>query len=181
MGKKLCEVYPYATWWEVLKWRMTRIFRVVFLVAFLAGLSVGSFKIGSEFFGKPVYAEKIVLTDSLGKKIEELKRGVVADIQKCESAGHKEDDGIIIFDSNEKASIGTMQWQKASVIHYYKKLYKQDITSKEAVLIALDDKRAESLAYDVIFTEKEGWRNWFNCGVKIEVKRTLDIISKLER
>ena len=122
-----------------------------------------------------------VLFDNLTPKIEELKSKVVADIQKCESKGFKESDGIIIFDSNNKASIGTMQFQKSTIIHYYKVLYGQTITPKEAILIALDDEKAEALAHDIIFKDSKGVSNWYNCANKINAKGRLETIKELAK
>jgi len=155
--------------------------RKLIVYSFIAGLVWGAFQIGSNFYGKPVYAVKEVMSDSLGKKTEEIKQEALADIKKCESAGLNESDGIIIFDSNAKASIGTYQFQKLTVIHYYKELYNEDITPKEAVLIALDDEKAGKLAYDVIFKTKNGLKNWINCSNKIELRKTLELIEKLEK
>ena len=126
------------------------------------------------------YRDREVVVDNLGKKIEEIKLEALESLKQCESAGHSEDDGIVIFDANGKASYGQLQWQKSSVQHYYKTLYGKDITPKEAVLIALDTPKAQALAYDVIFTTEKGWTNWTNCAKKIGLVQTLGLVHKLE-
>lgn len=182
-GKKLHKVYPYATRWQVIKWKMGILIRKAVIGAFVLGLIVSAFKVGSTFFGKTVYAQvdKVVTVDNLSEKIEQIKQEALDGISKCESAGHSEDEGIIIFDTNNRASIGQFQFQKATVIHYYKTLYNQDITPKDAVLIALDSTKARKLAYDVIFTTDKGLTNWINCSNKIGLRQTLDLIGKLEK
>ncbi len=121
------------------------------------------------------------VTDSMPQRLEELKSDVVAKISKCEAAGHKEDDGIIIFDSNAKASIGQMQFQVKTVQHYYKTLYGQDITPKEAVLIALDEQKAKALAKDIMFTSNNGATDWLNCATKLGVGPEIAVIKKLSK
>lgn len=119
--------------------------------------------------------------DRTPEKLAELKADVVKRLMECESAGHPESDGIIIFDSNNKASIGRAQFQKATVIHYMKVLHGEDITAKDAVLIALDDKKAATLAEEIIFTTKSGVESdWYNCSNKGHLQAEVDLIKKLE-
>lgn len=126
-----------------------------------------------------VIEEKKVIIDNLIEKVKSIKSETINDLRSCESAGYKEDDGIIIFDSNSKASIGTFQFQKSTVIHYYKTLYGKDITGKESVLIALDDSKSARLAEDIIFGTKDGYTNWKNCAIKKNIKQSVDIVNKL--
>jgi len=109
------------------------------------------------------------------------KADVVARLAACESAGHSEDDGIIIFDTNNRASIGRLQFQKATVIHYMKRLYGQDITAKEAVLIALDTEKAKALATDIIFTTDNDATDWLNCSNKLGLGADIKAIKKLAK
>ena len=133
------------------------------------------------FFPKTEYVKEQVLVDNLAPKIDELKSNLVEAIQKCESKGHKESDGIIIFDSNSEASIGTLQFQRKTVQYYYKHLYGKTITAKEAVLIALDDEKAEQLAHDIIFKDSKGVNNWYNCANSINAKGQLTVIKTLQK
>lgn len=120
---------------------------------------------------------------TLEAKIDELKDKIVEDIRNCERSKYSENDGIIIFDSNEEASIGTFQFQRKTVIHYYKTLYQKTITPKEAILISLDEPKARSLVKDIIFKDSKGWRNWYNCGIKKEIsaEQRVKIIKELEQ
>jgi hypothetical protein len=128
---------------------------------------------------KTTYAVQERVVDTLSIKVDELKSDMLDTLQACERSKYTEDDGIIIFDSNNKASIGTFQFQKATVIHYYKTLYGKDITGKEAVLIALDDNKARELAHDIIFSSKNGLSNWYNCTQKHGLEGQLAVINKL--
>lgn len=183
MGKKLCQIYPYATKWQVFKFRVRKFFRKVFLVLGLIALIVAAFQIGRVKFPSTeiVYENKTVLVDNLGTKVEELKKDLVNELRQCESSGATEEDGIIVFDSNSKASIGLLQWQKASVIHYYKVLYGKEITGKEAVMVALDYEKASQLALDVMFkTNNKAGKDWFNCNKKLGLDQKIDWIKKLQ-
>jgi len=79
------------------------------------------------------------------------------------------------------ASFGKYQFKVCTVTGYYKKLYKQDITRKEAVLIALDETKAEKLARDIIFTQSGGINNWYNTANKYNLREQLAIIKTLEQ
>lgn len=125
-------------------------------------------------------SEKIVEVDNLGKKIDQIKDEALEALKDCENAHYGEDDGIIIFDSNNKASIGEYQFQKDTVIHYEKILNGRDITRKESVLIALDTPKAKKLAHDVIFTTEKGYTNWKICSEKTGLQKTIEIVKKLE-
>jgi len=185
MGERLRDIYPFATKWEVFKWKMRKVLRLVVsgMVMITALYCAGA--IGSLYFPKVVYqaqAERVIEKDNFSHKIEELKNEIVEDLRACESAGHEEEDGIIIFDSNNKASIGTLQFQKATVIHYYKVLYGKDITPKEAVIIALDNQKSGDLAKDIIFqTKNMVGKDWVNCNKKLGLDSRVMVIKKLEQ
>lgn len=157
-----------------------KVFKFVVRWTAVAGVGYALILVGI-FYHRTTATEKIVEVDNLTPKVQELKNKVVADIQSCESRGHKESDGIIIFDSNAEASIGTMQFQRKTVIHYYKTLYGKTITPKEAILIALDDEKAEALAHDIIFKDSKGVNNWYNCANKINAKGRISTIKELAK
>jgi hypothetical protein len=155
--------------------------------SFIAGLVYGSFQVGVST-NEVSYAKEIVQVDNLGKKVEELKWEVVDVIQACESAGHTEDDAIIMYDNNQAGtlkgknvwSLGQLQWKVPTIQHYVKLLEGKVITQKEAVTIALDTDRARELAYKVIFQEN-GLNNWKNCADKTKSWDKLKVISQLEK
>lgn len=158
----------------------TKVLRVAFFSFVLVAFTIGYFKYNP--IVKTVEAEKIITQDNLTPKIEELKKDIVNTIQACESKGHSEEDGIIVFDSNKQMSIGTLQFQKKTVQYYYKSLYNKEISPKEAVIIALDDSKAEQLAYDIIFSSNaKGWSNWYNCSKKHAIESKIAIIRSLEK
>lgn len=180
-GKRLKDVYPYATKFEVFKFKVTRFFRKVVIVtgaiAFLAGVAVGSFKIGQVTPGT-----KYVMADSsnamFASKIDSLENGVVAQVSSCEDTGHIE--GLIIFDTNHKPSIGIMQFQVTTVIRYEKQLYGNTIDAKQAELIALDDTQSLALAKDVMFkTSNMASADWYNCSQRYGSDAQIKLIKSL--
>lgn len=187
MGQRLCDIYPHATRFQVFKYKVRNAFRKFTIAVMFCGLIFGTFMLGSYFSPRTILAENVIsvvtatTTESLPSKIAELKRDVIAKLSGCESAGFSEDDGILVFDTNNKASIGVLQFQKTTVIHYYKTLYGKDITAKEAVLIALDKEQAFKLASDIIFTTPKGLTNWVNCTNKLGLKSEVDVINKLSQ
>ena len=148
-------------------------------------LGYGLYYVGGRFNKEIVYEKQEVIVDNLSQKVNELKGALVSDIQKCESAGYNEDFGLITFDGHktnkniEIPSIGTFQFKKATVIHYYDVLYQKDITGKEAVLIALDDDKAGQLTSDIIFKTDKGLSNWINCSKKVNATTRLQVINEL--
>lgn len=126
--------------------------------------------------------EVVKEVDNLSVKVSQIKNDILDTLTECESKGSKEEDGLIIFDSNAKASIGQLQFQKLTVVRYYKALYNKDITGKEAILIALDYPKARQLASDIIFgNDSKGINNWYNCKVKHGLQDDVDWVKKLSK
>jgi hypothetical protein len=115
------------------------------------------------------------------QKIDSLEKSVVEQVRACESNGHKESDGLIIFDSNKIASIGTLQFQTHTIIYYYKSLYHLTITPKEAIIIALDDAKAGELAKDIMFTSPNLANDWLNCSTRLSLTSTIQAIKKISK
>lgn len=127
--------------------------------------------------------ETITQVDTLTPKINELKDEVLDLLKECESGGASEETGLVVFDSNKVASLGQYQFQKATVVAYYKKLYNKDITGKEALMIALDSDQARKLASDIIFTttNDKGVNNWYNCTKKQGLESKVAFINKISK
>ncbi len=190
MGQRMCDVYPHATRWQVFKFKVRDAFRKCMVAVFFLALLVGTYKSGSFLSPRMVVANNEITksVDSLPSKIEDLKTDVVTRLSNCERAGLTEDDGIIIYDDNASGtlgnqipSIGVLQFKKSTVQHYYKTLYKKDITATEAVVIALDKEKSFSLAKDIIFGTDKGLSNWLNCANKLQLRPEVDIINKLSK
>lgn len=186
-GTRLRDIYPHATKWQVLKWKITKFFRRLVLISFCIGVMWGAFKIGSVVSADTVYIAENKKTDTtLSNKIEELKQEVVSKIKNCESNGLNEDYGLVTFDPDKSgkeaniASYGLLQFKKPTVIQYVKQLRNKDITGKEAISLALNEKEATQLAYEVIFKVKGGVWNWKNCADKTGVSKDIEVIRKLE-
>lgn len=140
---------------------------------------------GSAYIPRTVWADRLVIndvsTDMFMSRIEKLKMEVVNEIKKCESAGHKEADGLIVNDTNNKASIGVMQFQVSTVIHYEKTLHNAVLSPKEAIILALDEEKATQLAKDIMFLSKNKANDWLNCATKFDSNRKIDLIKQLEK
>lgn len=182
-GQPLRNIYPHATRWQVIKYRTCRFVRKCVIGTVATGSLAGAAMIGGQFLPSETYTATStpVIIDNLTPKIDNLKAKTLSTLKACESSGYSENDGIIIFDSNAKASIGLYQFQKATVIYYYKALYGKTITGKEAVLIALDDEKAGALAEDIIFKAGNGDKDWVNCFKKHKLAERVEIINELSK
>ena len=124
--------------------------------------------------------EVIREVDSLSVKVSQLKNEILDNLRSCESNGSKESDGLVVYDSNKLPSFGLYQFQKKTVIYYYKTLYGKEINGKEAIELALDEKRARQLASDIIFTDSKGVDNWWNCKNKNGLGESVKWVNKVE-
>lgn len=151
----------------------------------IVGLSIGSIT-------KYTKAEEVqvpVYVDTMPQKIEALKDEVVKDLESCESAGHTEDDAIVILDNNKAGtlkrkdipSFGVLQFKVSTVQHYKKLIDGETLTNKQAVLLALEAAEARELAKSIIFETDGGIQNWVNCSKKhglVDKVRIIKAITK---
>lgn len=156
-----------------------KIFKAIVYVAI--GSAIGMCFTYSEPIEVINQTKYITADTQLKAKIEELKNEVLDKLKACESGDVTEDSGLIVFDSNKVASIGLYQFQKNTVIHYYKVLYGKEITGKEAIEVALDGTRARELAKDIIFSDDNGIANWYNCQNKMNLLENIKWINKISK
>ena len=162
------------------KMKLRRLVRSVVRYTLAGGAFYAIFMLGA--FTWSTSTTEAYTVNLLPEKVAELKADVINRLAACESAGHEEDDGIIIFDSNKVASIGQLQFQVKTIQYYSKKLYGQTITPKEAVLIALDYEKASKLATDIIFREGGNpEKDWYNCSIKLNLKAEVAVLNKLSK
>ena len=81
-------------------------------------------------------------------------------------------------DTNNKASIGKLQFQAETVVNYTKLIERRTIDRKEAIQIALDGERAASLAKRIIF-EKDGLGNWHLCSKQLRLAPEVKFIRSM--
>jgi len=131
-------------------------------------LSLGLLICASTAWGEPTS------DDTAPLPIEGLKDSLVERLVKCETKGQSDANNVVVIDTNNKASIGKLQFQAETVVNYTKLIEGRTIDRKEAIQIALDGERAAGLAKRIIF-EKDGLGNWHLCSKQLrlapEVKR----------
>ena len=133
---------------------------------------------GIQGVNKAIQMIEVVRESNTPQAIEAMKMNVVRKLKDGESAGLKNTDNkmLITVDPirSERAkctriggrmgedcvSVGVMQFKISTVKLYEKKLYGKTVTSKEAMLIALDDMQAMKLAKDIIFEVKGAVWQW---------------------
>ena len=173
------------------------------ILAVIIGVVIGIAKTYQTMYPKTVYKEvQVDVSDKkFAEKIDSLEKSVVEAVHSCERQNYKESDGLVMYDpttaQHEKnmkkfnagtraivdtgeLSFGTYAFKKSTVIYYYKTLYKQDITGKEAILIALDDNKAGQLTQDILFKTKDGYTNWINCSTKLSLVDMIQAIKKIK-
>ena len=118
--------------------------------------------------------------ETLDARIDALKDETIEELAQCETKGVAEPDAAIVFDTNSQASLGALQFQIKTVQYYVKKLDDKDITRVQAIAIAIDHDEARELAKRIIF-ELGVTKDWVNCGRRIDLDKTVDIINQLEK
>jgi hypothetical protein len=114
--------------------------------------------------------------DSSPLTIEALKDSVVDRLAKCETRGRPDAGSVVVIDTNNEASIGKLQFQAKTVVHYAKLIEGRSIDRKQAVEIALHSEQAASLAKRIIF-EKDGLSNWHVCSKKLGLMPEVKLIQ----
>ncbi len=149
---------------------------IVFLTTLFIGLQIVTSKVEMETI--EIEQAQDVSMERFEKHIEKLKNDVVAQLKKDESGGINIGDGDIFYTHDPQRakrpickkigglrdimcdSWGNFQYKITTVQYYYQKLYDKSITQKEALLIALDDKKAEELTKDIVFKHVGGVWEW---------------------
>ncbi len=186
-GEKLRDIYPYATKWQVIKFRTRRMARKALYFGKWAVIGLGllliAFWLGGAKYSTEVvtFKDREVVVDTLTAKINQLKGALLDDLRSCESGGAPESAGLIVFDSNKQASIGSYQFQIKTIQSYSSSLRGQDLTRKEAILLALDDEEARQLAKEIIFGTDKALENWHNCSIRKGLYNKLETIKLLEK
>lgn len=189
MGKRLKDIYPHATKWQIFKYKVRKFFEKLFIGIITISVLIGIFKAGGYLKPEIVYksVKEEVILDNLTAKINELKGELIKDIFDNERAGHSESDALITWDPNpnhksvEIASVGNCQWKIPTLQESYLKYYGVQLTRKAAIMIALDDDDCKELMTKVIFSEENGWKKWYNSGVKVKALARLEVIRELEK
>lgn len=150
-GERLRDMYPYATKWEVFKWKFMRFVRKLFFVA-LAGSSVYvAGLIGSEYFPKTIYevqAEKIVTVEVP----VDTTAVVMERIAHCESGGsHYNKKGQVAFNVNTNGTVDIGYYQINSVWGEQATKLGLDLTNEE------DNKQMAKWIF-----ENRGTEDWYS-------------------
>jgi hypothetical protein len=117
-----------------------------------------------------------VSDDASPRTMEALKDSVVDRLAECETHGRPDAGSVVVIDTNNEASIGKLQFQAKTVVHYTKLIEGRSIDRKQAVEIALHSEQAASLAKRIIF-EKDGLSNWHVCSKKLGLMPEVKLIQ----
>jgi hypothetical protein len=118
------------------------------------------------------------IDDASPPTIDTLKDSVVDRLAKCETHGRPDAGSVVVIDTNNEASIGKLQFQAKTVVHYTKLIEGRSIDRKQAVEIALHSEQAASLAKKIIF-EKDGLSNWYVCSKKLGLMPEVKLIQRM--
>lgn len=119
----------------------------------------------------------------LPEKIASLKADLIHKlVYQCESPGYKPGDDAIIWDTNNRASVGPLKFQIDTVQSYYKIFYGSVLNDVEAVTLAMDYDRAAELGEKIAFEDQgKGINNWYNCNRKLGLEAEVNLIKKLSK
>lgn len=188
-GKRLKDIYPFPTKWEMVKYKVRcffhKLLQMTVLTTILGVVVTTAFVVGRS--SKADVAMAQITGDTFESKVESLKDGVVDEIAKCESRNASQDTALVTYDNNSRgtlkgknlASIGVMQFKVSTVQAFWKQLHKEDLSNYEATLLALDNHKAKDLAKDAIFNIQGAVWNW-TCATKT-IGEKVAIIKSLEK
>ena len=138
-------------------------------------------KVSNSVASAVVATAKAEVKPNYEENIKREKKAILDDLSiGCESKGHSDPDGIIIFDSNNEASVGRFQFQRATVKYYVKMFDGRDISNSEAIAIAIDKVKATELAEKILFLDEgksEG--NWYTCDRKMNIGARVQLLKNL--
>lgn len=184
-GKRLKDIYPYATKFQVFKYRLGRLIRKIIILSTTLAMLFGVIQIARYYFPVTFYKAdaQVITLDTLTPKVNSLKDQIIDNIKEWETKGlpAPQCNGKIIFDTNKKASVGCFQFQVTTVIHYVKIIEGRDINEAEAIAIAIDYDKARELAYKIVWEQNGLKSNWYNYSQLSETKTNLAIINKLTK
>lgn len=112
-GEPLNKIYPYATKWEVIKYRILKTLRNIAIISLktsiIALAMAGSYQLGSYLNPsvKTVFAEKLVEVETIPP--------IMQRIAKCESGGIHKKNGQVIFNSNTNKTVDIGKYQINSI------------------------------------------------------------------
>ena len=144
-NKRLKDIYPHATRWEVVKYRVGRFFRKVFIVSGTLAVLIGAFYLGG--FLNPTTNIKAV------EVIKEVKRqdipAVMQRITACEAPKGHYENGQVLLRANKNGSVDVGKYQINSI--WFKK-------ASELQLDLSDEKDNETFA--LWLYENRGTEDW---------------------
>lgn len=122
MGKRLKDMYPHATKWQVFKYKVRKFFHKVFVTLAVVGILYGAVQIGAEMFPKVVYA----VQEKAEEPIPVMER-----IAKCESDKQHKENGQVLLRGNKNKTVDVGIYQINSV--WFKKATElgYDLTTRE--------------------------------------------------
>ena len=133
-----------------------------------AALAVGALALAA-CAEPPKVAQRPVALAIAPSPAESMKTDLVERLAQCESGGQS------IYGAGG-LYVGPLQFHRTTVVGYYRILYGQQITHRDAVEIAMDRDRAHQLAKDIIFTSGNKVRDWPLCSRKLGLAAEVDRI-----
>lgn len=105
MGKRLKDIYPHATKWQVFKYRVRKFLLNCLKLVIWAGIIFGIFTAG-----RYLYPAKVYTTQEIIKEVP-IQAQVLERIAKCESPTGHWKDGQVAMNSNTNRSVDIGKYQ----------------------------------------------------------------------
>ena len=122
MGKRLKDMYPHATKWQVFKYRIYKFFMQILTWTIVAGVLYGTFSLG-----RYLYPATIITTTPVIQEVDK-PAAVLARIAQCESHNSQYDKktGQVLLNGNKNGSVDIGKFQindqiwgaQATSLHY---------------------------------------------------------------
>lgn len=172
-------MYPHAVWYQVLWWKTKRACRKAAIVVGFSAALYAAFSIGLANAQIVYQRGEVIEIDKTPQAYANAQHEVFMILAACESPGLKKGEDGIIWDANDKASVGPVKFQITTMQHYYPKVFDgKTLTRAEAVTAAMDWEVAEKVANYVWFETDNGPKDWVNCNNWHKIQEKVDFIKK---
>ena len=155
MGKRLKDIYPHATKFQVFKYKVRMFIRKVVIISMIAGAFWLTYEIGGKLNPGTIYTQELVTVEVQAP----VKAKVLERIAQCESRGHHFDEktGVVKLGANAKGGSVDIGLFQINNVYWGERATKEGLN----LMIEEDNRKMAELIYNEKGTEP--WSSSKHC------------------